>query len=747
MPPNGRAPQNKAPAHAPSPSNSRWLLVGISTCLTGLVWLAFGQTLHHDFVNFDDDVYVYGNSTVQDGLTARGMVRAFTQVYASNWHPLTMLSHMLDCQLYGLNAGGHHLTNLLLHTAAAILLFLALRQLTGATWPGAFVAAVFAIHPLRVESVAWISERKDVLSGLFAMLTLWAYGRYAEESKVQSSRFKVYYGMALVFFTLGLMSKPMLVTLPLVLLMLDYWPLRRLHAMPAKGAIRSKGQGGVSLSHPMGEGRGEGGRSVPASLKQDIPKTPSPFPSPVGRERETLLTPSGVIDPRHKSHPPTKRLLSSRLVLEKIPFLLLSLALGIVTVSVQAEALSRTAIPFSLRLSTALVACATYVRQLFYPVNLAVLYPYPATGYPAWQIALSLLFLVTVSGCAYGWRRKHPYLLTGWLWYLTMLLPVLGFIQAGAQARADRFTYLPQIGLCIALTWLIVAWSASWRRRQMLLGATASAVLVALCITARIQVASWRDSESLWSHTLARTRDNAVAENNLAGVYVGKGRYAAAILHAREAIRIDPHYENAHGSLGLALLSNGQRDEALVHFREALKINPDFVPALNNLGMALMQAGQVDEAIAHFEQAIRIQPDRADLHNNLGGALSLKGRMKAAVVQYERAIQLKPDYAGAELNLAWILATSPDPAVRNGSRAVQLAQHARQRSSGSPLRVLRILAAAYAEAGRYPEAVQTASRALELAMAQTDTAWVNRLQAELQFYHAGQPFRDTGRAP
>jgi tetratricopeptide (TPR) repeat protein len=268
------------------------------------------------------------------------------------------------------------------------------------------------------------------------------------------------------------------------------------------------------------------------------------------------------------------------------------------------------------------------------------------------------------------------------------------------------------------LTWLIVAWSASWRRRQMLLGATASAVLVALCITARIQVASWRDSESLWSHTLARTRDNAVAENNLAGVYVGKGRYAAAILHAREAIRIDPHYENAHGSLGLALLSNGQRDEALVHFRDALKINPDFV-----------------------------QPDRADLHNNLGGALSLKGRMKAAVVQYERAIQLKPDYAGAELNLAWILATSPDPAVRNGSRAVQLAQHARQRSSGSPLRVLRILAAAYAEAGRYPEAVQTASRAHELAMAQTDTAWVNRLQAELQFYHAGQPFRDTGRAP
>ncbi len=645
---------------------------GVCIFLAGIVGIVFGGTLHHGFVNFDDDTYVYENRMVQGGLTAEGVRRAFTQVHASNWHPLTTLSHMADCQLYGLDAGGHHLTNVLLHGLTAVLLFLVLRQLTGAIWPAAFVAALFAVHPLRVESVAWVAERKDVLSGLFFMLTLAAYTYYARRPWSV-----IRYLPVPILYACGLMSKPMLVTLPFILFLLDYWPLHRIKSMAGAGF------------------------SVPR-----------------------------------------------RLVVEKIPLLLMSAAACVITLLVQKQALqTAAAIPFPLRTSNALMSCTTYLGQLFYPVDLAVFYPYPAAGYAALKISLSLLLLTVISVLVFCWRQKRPYLLVGWLWYLVMLLPVIGLVQVGAQARADRYTYLPEIGLCLALTWAMAQASAGWRNRRIGLGIGASVILFLLVIEARTQTAYWRDSESLWKHTLDCTAHNAVAESNLANDFLRQGRFDEAMAQAKMAIEIEPDYADAHNCLGFALFQTGQFADAISHFQAALKIRPDFASAHNNLGMALLRTGQLDEAASHFQEALRIQPDLADAQNNLGVALLQKGQPEAAVTHYRLAIELKPGYLGAENNLAWVLSTSTNAALRNGTEALQWAQRANQLSPSSDMVVLRTLAAAYAEAGQFPQAMETAGQALSLATAKGNNAWIEALQAEIKLYRAGQPFRDNGLVP
>lgn len=655
-----------------------WVVFGICAFLVILVWIAFGQTIRHQFVNFDDDVYIYANGTVQGGLTAENIIWAFTHAHALNWHPLTTISHMLDCQIFGLNAGGHHFTNVLLHAVNAVLLFLVLRSLTslrseasarqaGGIWPGAFVAVVFAIHPLRVESVAWASERKDVLAGFFFMLTLLAYVRYARKAWSLARYLPV-----LFLFALGLMSKPMLVTLPFVLLLLDIWPLGRLRP-----------------------GAGDG--------------------------------------------------FKKRLIVEKIPLLLFAVAAGLVTFLIQHKAMPAVALApsFPLRISNAAVSCAAYIGQLFYPANLAVLYPYPVLGISFWKIALSLLFLCAVSITVFFWRRRHPFLCVGWLWYLVMLLPVIGLIQVGSQARADRYTYLPEIGLCVALTWAILGWSATWKYRAEILGASAATIIVALLFAARAQTTHWRDGESLWKRTLACTGGNSIAQNNLAQYFYYNGRYDEAIIHAQESLRVQSNYEDAHLTLGMALFAKGRLDDAIFHLREALKIKPDFVPALNDLGMALFQIGRVDEAIAAFQDALKIEPSNPAVHNNLGTALLTKGQSEAAVAEYKKAVELSPDYTSACKNLAWVLATSGNAAIRDGPRAVQLAEHANQISGTNDVLIIFTLAAAYSEAGKFPEAVETTKAALQWAALQSNSYWVNRLQAALRLYEAGQPFRDT----
>ena len=486
--------------------NERWLVAGVCIFLAAITFAVFGQTLRYEFVNFDDGLYVYENPVVQKGLTREGIVLAFTHVYASNWHPLTMMSHMLDCRLYGLNAGGHHLTNVLLHTASVILLFLVLRRMTGFLWRSAFVAAMFAIHPLRVESVAWVAERKDVLSGLFFMLTLWAYVRYVRHP------FSLDRYMSVVFlFTLGLLSKPMMVTLPFVLLLLDYWPLNRF-----------------------------------------APPTPAPAVTGNGDSLKNHSVPW-------------------RLIIEKIPLLALTGATCVATMVFQKDFI--VPLPLTLRIGNAVVFYVVYLRQMLCPSGLAVLYPFTIGDVGISEVALSLVLLAGISTGVFVLRRRRPYLLTGWLWYLGMLVPVIGVVHVGLVARADRFTYLPQIGLYLLLTWAAADLCAGWRHRRLVLGGLATVILVGLIFCARAQTSYWRNSESLWTHTLAHTSGNYIAHNSL-GIMLGKqGRLDEAIEHFQKALEIFPGYPECHNNLGVALLQKGQVDEAIEHFQKVLELS------------------------------------------------------------------------------------------------------------------------------------------------------------------------------
>jgi tetratricopeptide (TPR) repeat protein len=572
------------------------------------------------------------------------------------------------------------------------------------------------------------------------MLTLWAYARYVEKFKVQlrwgasrCPKSKVWYGLTLLFFALGLMSKPMLVTLPFVLLLLDYWPLNR-----------------FELS--------------------------------------------------------TKRVL--RLVLEKIPFFVLSAASCVATLFAQHEAIQ----PFEnislpLRVGNASISYVAYLGQMFYPAGLAVLYPLTARGVGVSGVVLSLVVLAGISTGVLVLRRR-PYLLTGWLWYLIMLVPVIGIIQVGAQARADRYTYLPQIGLYLLLTWAVAELCAGWRHRRVVLGGCSTVILVALILCARAQTAYWRDSESLWTHTLACTSDNFIGHYNLGNALFQKGNVDEAIVQYQKALQIDPDNARVHGNLGNALLKKGNVDEAIAHFQRALQIDPDSVEAHNNLGnallkegnvdeaivqyqkalqinpdyakahynlgcalfqkgnvdeaiehfqralqinpdsmeahynlsCALLQKGNVDEAIVQYQKALQIEPDDEESHINLGNALIQKGNVDKAIVHYQKALQIEPDNVEALNNLAWVLATCPQASLRNGNKAVALAQRANQLTGdGNPV-VIGTLAAAYAEAGRFPEAVETAQRTLQLAETQSNTALADAIRSQLKFYQAGIPF-------
>jgi tetratricopeptide (TPR) repeat protein len=503
--------------------------IAISALLVILVFAVFGQTLGHGFVNYDDNKYVYDNPIVSKGLSLPGIAWAFTHVYASNWHPLTTMVHMLDCQLYALRPAGHHLTNVLLHAASCVLLFLLLLDMTGATWRCAFVAALFAIHPLRVESVAWISELKDVLSGLFFVLTLWAYLRYTRRPESMGR-----YASVLLCFALGLMSKPMLVTVPFVLLLLDCWPLDRF-----RNASR-----------------------IPALLKEKIPLFALSLLSCVA----TSFAQKGAIQPGEH-------------------------------------------FPLPIRLGNALAAYVVYLGKLLYPRHLAVLYPLVKEGPPAWQVAGASLLLAALTAGAYLLRRRQPCLLVGWLWYLGMLVPVIGILQVGSQAYADRYTYLPQIGLCIAVTWAVADWSLGWRYRHLLLGSIAAIYLSVLSIAAWHQTTYWRDNITLWTHTLECTRDNYIAHNNLGNALTMRRRPAEAIAQFQEALQIQPAYTLARYNLGVALAGQGRTGEAIPQFQQVLQARPDYLLARCYLGVALAEEGRPREAIAQFRAALQFQTD------------------------------------------------------------------------------------------------------------------------------------------
>jgi cytochrome c-type biogenesis protein CcmH/NrfG len=617
---------------APPQTDRPWRTIGICIVLAGLTWLVFGQTLWHDFINYDDPRYVYENTRITGGLSISGIAWAFTHIHSMNWHPLTTISHMLDCQLYGLKAGWHHFTNVLLHILAGILLFLALQQMTGAVWRSAFVAALFAVHPLRVESVAWIAERKDVLSGVFFMLTLLAYVYYVRLPRVGR------YLLVVFVFAGGLLSKPMLVTLPFVLLVLDYWPLCRIGRQSLGG-------------------------------------------------RRQLLMP----------------------VLEKIPLIALSAASSVVTFLVQKGAVGWTEdLPILERINNAVVSYVLYIWQMLWPVNLAVFYPHPENRLPLWEIVSCLLLLICITAAAIALRKERPYFITGWLWYLGMLVPVIGLVQVGWQGRADRYTYLPQVGLYIAATWGVADLTTLYRHQRSIVSTAAVLVIGALSLCAWFQTSYWSNSETLFKHALAVTTNNDVAENNLGIVFLGQGKV----------------------------------DQAISLLQAAVDLRPDNIPAHENLAKALLQKGQLADALIHYRKLLELQPDNIEVHNIVGTVLTQQGRVGEGVEEWQKVLAIQPDNGNAMSNLAWVFATSPDQSLRDGPKAVELAEQAVRISGGRIAILFRTLAAAYAESGRFSEAIQTAQRGIELANGQGNPGLATELQGNVALYQERQPLRD-----
>jgi tetratricopeptide (TPR) repeat protein len=566
--------------HSPAP---RATILGVSIFLMAITWLVFGQTLRHPSINFDDQEYVFENPKINTGLTSTGVFWAFTHSHAENWHPLTSISHMLDCQLFGLEAGWHHFTNVLLHTIAVVLLFLVFREMTGALWRSAFVAAVFAIHPLRVESVAWIAERKDVLSGVFFMLTLGAYVRYVREPS------SIRYLIVAVLFGLGLMTKSMLVTLPFVLLVLDYWPLGRFaHVSPAE-------------------------------------------PKPKNGFARWWC---------HTSIP-------TRLILEKIPLIALSAASSIITLFAQKRAaISVESLPLVWRMNNAFVSYVAYMWQMVCPIRLALVYPHPEYRLSLRGVALAIAFLTGVTAVVVAFRRKHPYLITGWLWYVGMLVPVIGIVQVGAQARADRYTYLPQIGLYLIATWTIADLSVAWRYRRQILGVAAAIVIAGLAWLAWIQNTYWRDSEALWNRTLAVTSHNDVAHASLADLLLRSDRIDEAISHSEEALRIHSRNGSAHNTLAFGLFRKGRVDEAVAHWKESLEIRPDDINAQAYLAWVLATSpnASLRDGAKAIELAKKViaHAGHADVIvlRTLAAGYAESGRFSEAIETAQQALQV-----------------------------------------------------------------------------------------------------------
>ena len=752
-----------------------------------LTLAAYAPVLTHDFVNCDDPIYVTENLRVQGGITWANVVWAFTTTEAEFWHPLTWLSHMLDCQCFGLRPWGHHLTNLLLHLANTLLVFFCFDRLTGARGRSFVVAAIFALHPLHVESVAWAAERKDLLSALFFLLALLAYGRWARKSEgrnpntegnpnteirrdgdagqggaadhgprtlLHASRFTFHpprstlYALSLGFFTLGLMSKPMLVTLPFVLLLVDYWPLGRIGS--AECEVRN------------------------------------------GSRRRA----SGLLS----------------LLAEKVPFFGLAIAASFLAWWIQHSRhnLGRLdEFPLALRGSNALVAYGRYLGKTFWPTDLAVFYPYPR-GWPLVSVLAAAALLAAVSAAAIWLIRRRPYLAVGWFWFVGMLVPVIGLVQVGRHAMADRYTYLPLIGLSLMLVWLVADLLPRGRRRRAVPGLVAGLVLSACLVATHRQLRHWQNSETLARHALRATRDNYLAEmdlgaaihhagqadealahyraaleikpdyapahNNLALVLAGQGRSEEAIAHLGEALRLQPGYASAHYLIGTLLDQQGRAAEALAHYQEALRLQPDFPEAANDLGGLFAGQGRWNEAADCFARGIRLKPDYAEAHNNLGSAWLTFGKLPEAAEEFAAALRLKPGYIDAQANLgkalyyqrrgteaaphfaavlqarpdslealdllARIRAASPDAGSRNGAEAVQLARRAAELSGYTNAPVLNTLAAAYAEAGRFAEAANTAADAARKAGASGETNLAIQLAERMKLYQAQRPLRE-----
>lgn len=751
-------------------------VAALCALLAVVTLITFWPVAHHEFINYDDPDYVVENDWVTNGLSWEGVEWAFTTGHASNWHPITWLSHMLDVQWFGMDASKHHLTNLLFHTANTVLLLLLLWQMTGAVWRSTFVAALFALHPLHVESVAWVAERKDLLSAFFGLLCLMTYARFAQCTAQTSKCKNLWYVVSLLMLALGLMSKPMLVTWPFVMLLLDFWPLRRIE-----------------------------------------------------QSNLTMLLPT-----------------LKRLAVEKIPFLVLVAISCFVTLGVQENAMpSMAGLPLSDRVGNAILACATYLKQALRPTNLAVFYPYvlPLGVNP---LIVASMFLLVATIIVLRLARKHPFTFVGWFWYLGTLIPVIGLVQVGSQARADRYTYLPLIGIFILIAWAGSHLGTLHRQIKIIVLPLAALAVIALAIATRSQLQHWKNSETLFTHATRVTDGNFIAWAGLGIVEYHRDNYDKAVQNLMQALEYAPtgkptdqirfylgatlqkqgkgrealpFLENAvvvgaleperNYRLGLSLLEAGRVDEAESALNLACQARPGNPDFLLGKGALLAQRGQIPEAgqlftnviatnpeswLAHYtlagfltqqgrpeeaespfakavslspkdaklrqayasclislgklelartelEEARRLDPKNPQFSFDLAEVLNTQGQIGQAVKLYEQAILESPDHIPALNNLAWLLATTADDRVRNGARAVELAERACQFTDWKAAVLIGTLAASYAEAGRFPEAAAMAERARDLAREENQENVATRNEQLLQLYKSGKPFR------
>ena len=565
----------------------------------------YGQVTSHQFISLDDDVYIRDNPMVAGGLTLRGIAWAFTTFQDSNWHPLTWLSHMVDSEIFGLSAGGPLLVNVLIHVSNALLLFLFLKRVTGASWRSAIVAALFALHPLHVESVAWAVERKDTLSTFFGLLSLLAYVRYAEAASSKQ------YALVALWLGLGLMAKPMLVTWPFVLLLLDYWPLRRLDWQPADG-IKRFGKAWVPL------------------------------------------------------------------IREKLPLFCLVAASMIVTYLAQlyggtVRALVDASFPW--RVANSLASYAKYVLLTVWPSGLGVYYPLSPTGVPVWQLAAAVVLLLAITTVALREARKRPYLITGWLWFLATLVPVIGLVQVGVgPAMADRYHYIPSIGLFIAIIFGLADLAIAWHIGRVSLAVVSTAVLFAFGSLTALQVSRWHDSMTLFERTLSVTSDNLVIHYNFGHFLGQQGKYDEAVSHFAEALRIKPDFFDALINMGTSLMEQGRSAEAISYYHRALDVEPGNAKAHMQLALALIKQDKGDDALQQTYAALELAPNDADIRTNLGLMLARRNKLSEAAAQLNEALRLNPNSAEAHNNLGLVLlmAGQPEKSLPHFSAALRL---------------------------------------------------------------------------
>jgi tetratricopeptide (TPR) repeat protein len=571
-------------------------------------FIAYGRILENGFINFDDNLYITENNHIKSGINPKNIKWTFSAVVSGNWHPLTMLSHTLDWSLFGANASGHHLVSLFLHIGAVVFLFLFLNKTTKNLWPSAFAAALFALHPLRVESVAWASERKDVLSMFFGMASIYTYAFYAESSKLSR------YFLCLILFALSLMSKPMLVTLPFVLLLLDYWPLGRQKA------------------------------STPVSVPVLVNKKAG---TKNNKQRKADCTSEKKISTTLTNRSPIIR----SLLWEKAPFILLTIVSSIVTVWAQNKGsliASMEQLPFPARVANAIISYVSYLGKIFWPVDLAVFYPYEHS-FPLWQILVSCFLMIGITITVIYAMKKLPFLFVGWFWYLGTLIPVIGLVQVGGQAMADRYTYLPSIGIAIMLAWGIPLLFPHEDMRKKILFPTGITALIILAVLTWRQCGYWKNSLDLFNHALRITRDNNQVHNNIGLALFEEGKTEEAIDHYNKAIRIKPDVL-VYFNRGNAFSKLGQYQRAVEDLSRVIHWKPDYASAYSNRGVAYHELGQDQQAIKDYNEAIRQEPDNASAYSNRGVAYHKLGQDQQAIKDYNEAIRQEPDNASAYSN-------------------------------------------------------------------------------------------------